>query len=71
MEEIMMDVITIEDKEFFRVDTINEYNYFAEIQNPKNIYVLKSKLENGEFTLVSLEDDEIDEALMMYTEKNK
>jgi hypothetical protein len=70
MEEIMVDVIDIEGKDFFLVDTLDEYNYFSEIDNPENICIMKKEHENGEEVYVSLEsDEEVDKALVLYYEK--
>lgn len=70
MEEITVDTIDIDGKEFFLVDKIDKYNYFAEIENPENICILKDKVEDEEELYVSLDDDkEVDKALILYYEK--
>ncbi len=70
MEEVAVDVIEIDGKEFCLVDSINQYNFFVQMDNSDNIYVLKEVTENGEEFYKSLEnDEEVDKALVMYYEK--
>lgn len=69
MEDKMLDVILIDDKEFFKLDTIDKYNYFAEINDSSNICVLKEIEENGEKNLIPLEQIEIEKALILYYKK--
>ena len=70
MEEVAVDVIEIDGKEFCLVDSIDQYNFFVQMDNADNIYVLKEVTENGEEFYKSLEnDEEVDKALVMYYEK--
>lgn len=70
MEEVAVDVIEIDGKEFCLVDSIDQYNFFVQMDNSDNIYVLKEVTENGEEFYKSLDnDDEINKALVMYYEK--
>lgn len=70
MEEVAVEVIEIDGKEFCLVDSINQYNFFVQMDNSDNIYVLKEVTENGEEFYKSLEnDEEVDKALVMYYEK--
>ena len=49
MNEIKLDTIEIDGKEYFLVDTLkdnkNTYNYFANTLDKEDIYVLKDKKE--------------------------
>ena len=70
MEEVAVEVIEIDGKEICLVDRINQYNFFVQMDNSDNIYVLKEVTENGEEFYKSLEnDEEVDKALVMYYEK--
>lgn len=70
MEEVAVEEIEIDGKEFCLVDRINQYNFFVQMDNSDNIYVLKEVTENGEEFYKSLEnDEEVDKALVMYYEK--
>ena len=62
-----VDVYMIDDKEFFVLDVIDNYNYLCEVNNPQNIIVLKDVGEN----LESLSDKEVDEALIKYYKKHE
>lgn len=68
-DEVMVDVIELDGKEFFQVDSISKYSFFAEVSDPKNICVLKEDVQDGEIVLVSLDEDEIDKAFSLYYEK--
>lgn len=60
---ITVDALEIDGKEFILVEKIEEYYFFSEENNPENVCVLKEKVENEEELLVSLDDDaEIDKA---------
>ena len=59
-------VMNIDGKEFFRVGIIDKYHYFAELDKPENICILKEEEESGETYLVSLNDIEVDKALLLY-----
>lgn len=70
MEEVMVDMINVEGKDFFLVDTLDKYNYFAEINNPENVCIMKTAQEDGEEVYISLDsEEEIDKALVLYYEK--
>ena len=70
MEEESVNVIEINGKEFCLLDKIENYNFFVQIDDEKNIYILKEVNENGKEFYKSLEnDEEIDKALIMYYEK--
>lgn len=62
-----VEVVEIEGKEYFIVDTIDNYNYLCEMINPNNMIVLKDIGEE----LVSLSDKELDEALIKYYKKHE
>ena len=64
-DEVMVDTIEIDDKEFFLVDKIDKYYFFAEINTTDNICILKN--ENND--LVKLDEDEIDKALVLFNNK--
>ena len=68
-DEVMVEVIELDGKEFFQVDSISNYSFFAEVSNPENICVLKEETQDGDVVLVSLEEDEIDKAFSLYYEK--
>lgn len=68
MEEKEVDVVEIEDKEFYIVDNIESYSYLSEINDPSNIIVLK---DDGEFLSTPEDENEIEKALNLYYEKNK
>lgn len=67
MEEKEVDVVEIEDKEFYIVDNIESYSYLSEINNPNNIIVLK---DNGEFLSSPENEEEVEKALELYYQKN-
>lgn len=70
MDNIVVDTLEIDGKEFILIDTIDEYNYFIEENNPDNLCILKKTVKNGENLYVSLENDiEIDKAISMYAKK--
>lgn len=62
IDEKEVEVVKIDGKEFYVIATIDKYNYLSEISNPSNLIVLK---ECGE-ELISVKDDELDEALEKY-----
>lgn len=70
MEDIMADVVEIDGKEFFLVNTVGKYSFFAEVGNTSNVYVLKEVTEDGENYLVSLDNThELEQAFLLYNEK--
>lgn len=68
MEEQEVDVVEIEDKEFYIVDNIESYSYLSEINNPSNIIVLK---DDGEFLSSPENEEEVENALNLYNQKHK
>ena len=58
-KEILTDVINVDGKDFFLIDTVDSYVFYAEEANPENFLVLKevSVSDNGEKYIVSLDDD--------------
>ena len=72
MNELTMEVLEIDGKDFVLVATINQYNFFFEETNPKNICILKEVIEDGEECYVSLDNDaEVEEAYKLYYEHMK
>lgn len=70
MSEVITDVIEIDGKEFFLVNTVDKYSFFAEVGNTSNVYVLKEVIEDGESYLVSLDNThELEQAFLLYNEK--
>lgn len=71
-ENITVDALEIDGKDFILVDKIDKYYFFSEEKNPENVCVLKEVIEDGEEMLVSLDDDsEVDKAFDMIEEKYK
>ena len=69
-KEILTDVIDVDGKNFFLVDTVDSYIFYAEETNPENFLVLKEINDNGENYIVSLDDDhEFEKAVSLYYEK--
>ena len=69
-KEILTDVIDVDGKDFFLVDTLDNYVFYAEEDNPENFLILKEINDNGEDYIVSLDDDlEYDKAISLYYEK--
>ena len=71
MNEVNMNVLEIDGKDFLLVETVGKYNFFVELNNYDNICILKEVVENDEIVFVNLEEDEVDEALGLYYEKLK
>ena len=71
MNEVNMNVLEIDGKDFLLVETVGKYNFFVELNNYDNICILKEVVENDESVFVNLEEDEVDEALGLYYEKLK
>jgi len=76
MNEVEMNVLQIEDKKYFLVDTIvdNEvsYYFFSNVEDSEDIYVFKDKKEGEEEFFVSLENEkELERALTLFYEKYK
>lgn len=69
MKEELREVMNIDGKEFFLVDVIDKYHYFAEINKPDSLCILKEQLENGEEYLVNLREVEVDKALLLFNKK--
>ena len=70
MEDIMTEVIDVDGKEYFLVNTVDIYKYYACEKDPKDFLILKEIVDEGEEYIVSLDDDkEYDKALAMYYEK--
>ena len=68
--EILSDVINVDDKDFFLIDTVDNYAFYAEEANPENFLVLKEVSDSGETYIVSLDDDhEFEKAISLYYEK--
>ena len=69
-KEILTDVINIEGKDFFLIDTVDSYVFYAEEANPENFLVLKEISDNGEKYIVSLDDNqEFEKAISLYYQK--
>ena len=69
-KEILTDVINIEGKDFFLIDTVDSYVFYAEEANPENFLVLKEISDNGEKYIVSLDDNQkIEKAISLYYQK--
>lgn len=67
---ITVDALEIDGKDFILVDTIDKYYFFSEENDPENVCILKEIVEDGEELLVSLDDDaEIDKAFDLFQEK--
>lgn len=71
MNEVNMNVLELDGKDFLLVETVGKYNFFVEVDNYDNICILKEVIENDESMFVNLEEDEVDEALGLYYEKLK
>ena len=71
MNEVNMNVLELDGKDFLLVETVDKYNFFVEVDNYDNICILKEVIENDESMFVNLEEDEVDEALGLYYEKLK
>lgn len=70
MEDIMTEVIEVDGKEYFLVNTVDIYKYYAYEKDPKDFLILKEITDEGEEYIVSLDDDkEYEKALAMYYEK--
>ena len=73
METVEVNTMEIDGKEFFEVDILsndrNKYNFFAEINNPKNIKVYKLIEENGEEYLEDVNSVELVEAFRLFNIK--
>lgn len=72
MEEKEIQVIEIDSKKYFLVDTLNgdenTYYYFSNVENNEDVIILKDDLDN----FVSLDDDkEFDRALCLFYDKYK
>lgn len=69
-KEILTDVINIKGKDFFLIDTVDSYVFYAEEANPENFLVLKEISDNGEKYIVSLDDNqEFEKAISLYYQK--
>ena len=69
-KEILTDVINIEGKDFFLIDTVDSYVFYAEEANPENFLVLKEISDNGEKYIVSLDDNqEFEKAISLYYQR--
>ena len=66
MNEVNMNVLELDGKDFLLVETVGKYNFFVEVDNYDNICILKEVIENDESMFVNLEEDEVDEALGLY-----
>ena len=71
MNEVNMNVLELDGKDFLLVETVGKYNFFVEVDNYDNICILKEVIENDESMFFNLEEDEVDEALGLYYEKLK
>ena len=71
MNEVNMNVLELDGKDFLLVETVGKYNFFVEVDNYDNICILKEVIENDESMFVNLEEDDVDEALGLYYEKLK
>ena len=69
MNEVSINTIDIDGKNFILIETIDKYNFFVEEVNPENICVLKEMEEDNESFYVSVDEDEFDEAFSLYYEK--
>lgn len=67
---ITVDALEIDGKDFILVDIIDKYYFFSEENDPENVCILKKIVEDGEELLVSLDNDaEIDKAFDLFQEK--
>ena len=73
METVEVNTMEIDGKEFFELDVLsndkNKYDFFAEINNPKNIKVYKLIEENGEEFLEDVNSIELVEAFRLFNIK--
>ena len=71
-ENITVDVLEIDGKDFILIDKIDKYYFFSEENNPENVCILKEVVEDEEELLVSLDDDaEVDKDFDLIEEKYK
>ena len=71
MSEVSVNAIDIDGKDYILIETIGEYNFFVEENNPVNVRVLKEIHEDNESFYVSVDEDEFDKAFSLYYEKLK
>lgn len=71
MSEVSVNAIDIDGKDYILIETIGEYNFFVEENNPVNVRVLKEIYEDNESFYVSVDEDEFDKAFSLYYEKLK
>ena len=71
MNDKLVNVIDIDGKDFFLIDVIDKYNFFAEVNNSANICILKEDIIDGEEYLINLERFEVDKALMLFYKKHE
>lgn len=70
IEDILTTVIEIDGKEFFLVNTVEQYMFYSELGAPSNFYIFKEVVSDGEEYIVTLDDEEeYDKALVMYYDK--
>ena len=69
MNEVNMNVLELDGKDFLLVETVGKYNFFVEVDNYDNICILKEVIEDGESLFVDLEENEVDEAFSLYYRK--
>lgn len=74
MDKVSVTTINIDNKECFLVDSIsddkNTYNYFSNINDKDDIYVLKDKNEGNDSFYVSLDNEaEFDYAMSLFYSK--
>lgn len=62
-----IDTITYNGKEYGIIEEINNYVYFANLNNPKDLMIRKR--ENDLF--ITLNENELEEALLLIKEKNQ
>lgn len=72
MNEIAVEVLELDGKDFILIDTVDKYSFFVEENNPENICIFKEGIENGEEYYLPLDsDEEVDKAFILYYDKLK
>ena len=77
MQEEYLDTVTLNGKEYFLVDSIQDtqntiYHFFSNGDNPSDLRVMKDGIVDGEVCFVSLNtESEFNYALGLFFEKHK
>ena len=75
-DTLQVTTIEIDGQEYFLVDYVTEdnntYNFFANINNPEDIQILKEQIKDNEKFYVSIDNNiEFDKAFSLYYNKLK